>query len=605
MTINHPARPLAFAALAAVLLSGCSSPVGSSASEPPAADASMATTVDTIRARMLERLGPERVVDARLADIRPLITPQELQVLSSGFLSFSLAGPATVYVMQSPDSSAEPFWLESLGFERSGLTALVDQEDEFTAWRKRYPAGPVTLGVPSIEGEVKAYFVLVGPEQPGGPIPAVEALQPAGMALATATVGTRVFADDSDELDRLDPALEGLTLVRTLEKREDEARLMGFFRRTPHPSGHAADHVLLTWSGDPATSQSVQWRTAPGSANTQLRYAPAEGAAAFTVVEAISTELHTPDVANDTRVLRHTVWLEQLQPGTTYRYAIGDGSQWGEERQFTSAPAPQQPFSFVYMGDAQVGLDTWGKLVRKARAEHPQAAFYVMAGDLVNWGERRDDWDLLFQNAESVFDNRPLVPAIGNHEVDLGRAELYVEQFDLPRNGPPGIEPERVYAMEYGNAQFVVLDSNLPPEPQVQWLDETLGASAARWKFVVYHHPLYSTKPNDRGQPELKAAWAPIFEKHGVDLVLQGDDHAYLRTYPMQGDRVVGSPAEGPIYLHAVSGTKMYRQSDAPYIAKRFTDIATYQVIDIDGGRLEYKAYDLDGRLLDAFTIQK
>lgn len=88
-------------------------------------------------------------------------------------------------------------------------------------------------------------------------------------------------------------------------------------------------------------------------------------------------------------------------------------------------------------------------------------------------------------------------------------------------------------------------------------------------------------------------------------LARHGHRHAYLRTFPMKGDRVVDSPADGPVYIHAVSGTKMYRQSDAPYIAKRFTDIATYQVIDIDGGRLQYTAYDVQGRVMDAFTIDK
>src|SRR5690606_16454808 len=158
-----------------------------------------------------------------------------------------------------------------------------------------------------------------------------------------------------------------------------------------------------------------------------------------------------------------TVVLEGLEPGTGYRYAIGDGHAWGAERSFTTAPARGEAFSFIYMGDAQNGLDTWGELVRKARAEHPRAAFYVMAGDLVNWGERRDDWDLLFQNARGVYDTRPLVPAVGNHEVDQGHVDLYVGQFDLPRNGPDGIQPERVHALAYADTQLVVHDSNLPP----------------------------------------------------------------------------------------------------------------------------------------------
>ena len=608
MAIRTALHVLIPGTLALALLTACSGATDSAAPAPVAeAQAPVATgltdVVDALRTRIIEQVSPDALEALTPDQALALASDGERAVLSTGFLRFTVDAPATVHVLLSPDSDIAPFWLAEQGFVPSGQDALVDGDDDFRGWSRQVPAGEVALGVPSLETGVKPYFVVVGPSADGGPQPQISAPWPDTMGVATATVDARVFTDDTDELDAIDPALAGLPLLQTLEKREDESALVGYFRATPYPAGTDADHVVLTWADDTATSQSIQWRTAPGSAQTQLRYAVEGGEAV--VVTADSVELHTPDVANDPKAMRHTVALTGLEPGTSYRYAIGDGERWGEERGFTTGPAAGEAFSFIYMGDAQVGLDTWGELVRTAHAQYPQAAFHVMAGDLVNWGERRDDWDLFFENARGVFDNRPLVPVIGNHEVDQGRAELYVDQLDLPRNGPEGIEPERVYAMEYGNALFVVLDSNLEPESQVEWLDATLGASDATWKFVVYHHPLYSPRPGDRGQPEQKAAWAPVFEKHGVDLALQGDDHAYLRTYPMRGDEVVGSPAEGPVYIMSVAGTKMYEQTDAPYVAKRFTDIATYQVIDIDGGKLEYRSYDIDGTLMDAFSIAK
>ena len=612
MASHHAWRAFIPGALALALLAACAPPAdtgnGQSAApagaEAPAADA-LAAAVDSLRARIIEQVPGDRLEALTPGEVIALATDQERQVLATGFLRFTVDAPATVHVLLSPDSDIAPFWLAEQGFAASGQDALVDGDDDFRGWSKQVPAGEVALGVPSIEMGVKPYIVVVAPAEAGGVQPAISSPWPETMGVATAIPGVRVFTDDTDEMDAIDPSLEGLALLQTLEKREDEAGLVGYFRATPYPSSADADHVVLTWSGDAATTQSIQWRTAPGSANSQLRYVAEGDAGEPVVADAASVELESPDVANDPKVMRHTVALEGLQPATRYRYAIGDGERWGAERSFTTAPEPGEAFSFVYMGDAQTGLDTWGELVRTARVEYPQAAFYVMAGDLVNWGERRDDWDWLFHNADGVFDTRPLVPAIGNHEVDQGRAGLYVDQFDLPRNGPDGIEPERVYSMEYGDALFVVLDSNLEPGPQVEWLDATLAASDATWKFAVFHHPLYSPRPGDRGQPELKAAWAPVFEKHGVDVVLQGDDHAYMRTLPMRGDEVADSPAEGPIYIMSVAGTKMYEQTDAPYVAKRFTDIATYQVIDIDGGRLEYRAYDVQGTLMDEFTIQK
>src|SRR5690606_39952076 len=69
----------------------------------------------------------------------------------------------------------------------------------------------------------------------------------------------------------LHDALPILALLQTLEKRENAAGLAGYFRSTPHPSSAAADHVVLTWSGDPATTQSIQWRSEEHTSELQSR----------------------------------------------------------------------------------------------------------------------------------------------------------------------------------------------------------------------------------------------------------------------------------------------------------------------------------------------
>jgi hypothetical protein len=318
--------------------------------------------------------------------------------------------------------------------------------------------------------------------------------------------------------------------------------------------------------------------------------------------------METPMLLNDPIVHRHTAVIRGLAPGTTYVYSVGDGSQenWTELAEFTTAPDRAQPFSFIYMGDAQNGLDRWGTLVRNAFRSRPDAAFYLMAGDLVNRGAERNDWDSLFHNATGVFDRRTLVPAIGNHECQGGRPKLYLDQLTLPRNGPPGLEPERVYSFEYANALFVVLDSNLDPAQQAPWLERTLANTKATWKFAVYHHPAYASGGN-RDNPELRQAWTPIFDKYHLDLALQGHDHAYLRTYPLKAHQRVSSPKEGTVYVISVSGTKMYQQPKRDYTEVGMTNVATYQVLDIQisGNRLVYRAYDIDGKQRDELVIEK
>jgi hypothetical protein len=325
-------------------------------------------------------------------------------------------------------------------------------------------------------------------------------------------------------------------------------------------------------------------------------------------VSAKTMRLETPHLLNDPVVHRHTATIKGLEPGTTYVYSVGDGTPegWSELAEFTTAPDGTAPFSFSYMGDAQNGLDRWGTLVRNAFRERPDAAFYIMAGDLVDRGNERDDWDRFFYNAATIYDRRQLVPVIGNHENQGGHPTLYLKQFHLMGNGPAEIEKERAYFYEYSNALFVVLDSNLAPADQAPWLERVLKESNATWKFVTCHHPAYSSAPN-RDNKAIREHWVPLFDKYHVDLVLQGHDHAYLRTHPMKDHRPVDSAKEGTIYIVSVSGTKMYEQADREYTEFGMTNTATYQVLDIQisGDRLVYRAYDIDGELKDEFVIEK
>ena len=133
------------------------------------------------------------------------------------------------------------------------------------------------------------------------------------------------------------------------------------------------------------------------------------------------------------------------------------------------------------------------------------------------------------------------MPCVGNHEyLDRG-PWLYRSIFALPANGPAGVAPDLVYSFEVGDAFIAVLDSTLavtdPAQARLQadWLDDRLARTRRAWKLVMFHHPVYASHAS-RESPALRDAWVPVFDRHHVDLVLQGHDHAYLRTYPMRGE---------------------------------------------------------------------
>jgi hypothetical protein len=121
----------------------------------------------------------------------------------------------------------------------------------------------------------------------------------------------------------------------------------------------------------------------------------------------------------------------------------------------------------------------------------------------------------------------------------------------------------------------------------------------------MFHHPVYASHPT-RENPEIAAAWIAAFERAGIDLVLQGHDHAYLRTHPMRAGQVA-SEEEGITYVVAVSGDKFVDQEPRPYTEVGFINTPTYQLIDIDPKQktLLYRALDAHGKERDRLQLTK
>src|SRR5690606_6782057 len=113
------------------------------------------------------------------------------------------------------------------------------------------------------------------------------------------------------------------------------------------------------------------------------------------------------------------------------------------------------------------------------------------------------------------------------------------------------IPKERAYHFTYGNALFIVLDSNLEPEDQAPWLEEVLKNSTETWKFAIFHHPAYSSREH-RDNREVRKVWGGLFDEYHLDMALQGHDHAYLRTYPMKDETIHKTAADGTYYTIAV-----------------------------------------------------
>ena len=113
----------------------------------------------------------------------------------------------------------------------------------------------------------------------------------------------------------------------------------------------------------------------------------------------------------------------------------------------------------------------------------------------------------------------------------------------------------------------------------------------------------------------------PLFDKYGVDLVLQAHNHNYQRSYPLiynysnPRNPAIGVASNntyldppGQIYLVVgTGGHPLYDLSGRlPYMAAQYRGFGLLSIDLLDNGTKLYgKFYDKQGVVIDKFTLRK
>ena len=484
-----------------------------------------------------------------------------------------------------------------------------------------------------------------------------------------------------------------------------------FSAQKAHAPTPLPDRVTLTWEDDPATSQSVTWRTDTSvqEGQAQLAIANANGRALQPETFEAETTFFKSDI-ND--AYYHSVKFQGLQPDTLYTYRVGNGMNWTEYYHFKTASHEPKPFSFIYFGDAQNEVRThWSRVFREAFRDAPRASFTLHAGDLVDYHYMDSQWGEWHQGPDWVNGTVPIIATAGNHEyrsssafqriwktkkgqeidvdvvlyrekepgiflavvrgpedqygtlefsdpgkdgiitdLDSGVEEIsgysrdeligtavgdeaaplgdkrrmseevplvsshWRPQFAFPVQDLPDERlAETLYYIDYQGVRIISLDSNIAIEEQVPWLRNVLENNPNKWTVVTFHHPVFSPA-SDRDNPVLRQFWKPLLDEFRVDIVLSGHDHIYARTGDIDvtnikniptGYQQAYDPDIGTVYVVSVSGPKMYEVTKGQY-AKRFAEnTQLYQIIDLDGNTLRFRAFTATGDLYDEFKLRK
>lgn len=366
--------------------------------------------------------------------------------------------------------------------------------------------------------------------------------------------------------------------------------------------------VGTTFRGNPKTSRAFTWFSETEPAGI-LQIVQGNSEDAFDRGNSAVYEAQTEavDTKKDGQQYAHKVEVTGLEPGTEYMYRIGTGTdgEWSEAVVFRTEGDLEESFTFLNVTDSQ-GVDeddfkAWGSTLDSAFAQFPSAAWILHNGDLTEDPDDEQGWDDFFGIPSDWLSSIPLMPVTGNHDEIDGGSDRFAAHFYVPDNGEENSSPGSNYSFDYGHAHIAVLNTESNLKKQTEWLRQDLKSTNQNWLIVAIHRPAYGGNMYKKLDD-----WIEVFDEYGVDLVLQGHNHEYSRSFPLRGGEVV-QQGEGTVYVTTnASGRKFNeKKEDQFYHAVHFQNgQPMYAGITVSEHSLSYQAFDIEGKLLDGFVLE-
>jgi len=317
--------------------------------------------------------------------------------------------------------------------------------------------------------------------------------------------------------------------------------------------------IAVTFNGDVHSCRGFTWYTDEEcSSDLLLAEANRSGVNGFSgarLYQGTSSRMQRYSGRNaiPKEVSMHRITLTDLKPDSSYIYKVGDARLgiWSEQGTFHTA-ARDDALSFIIVADSQ-GEDEQdfrqgAQTLNMAMTLMYEADFLVHMGDFVqsysseNSRENFEEWQQFFATARKEVMSTTLLPVAGNHDMTQG---VFAGHFALDKLMPAGIPADTgaCYALNCENACFMVLNTNEGyqdgdgsiSEEQVKWLESTSNLAdkqGIKWKILLLHRGIYSFGRHMDSEDiiALRSQLAPVISELGIDLVLQGHDHVYMRS---------------------------------------------------------------------------
>jgi hypothetical protein len=309
-------------------------------------------------------------------------------------------------------------------------------------------------------------------------------------------------------------------------------------------------------------------------------------------------------------IKHHVVRVIPPAVGAAYKYRLtGPAATDSDVHELARIARAGDALRFAVVGDSGSGLPAQRAVAAAIAADRPDHVLHT--GDIVYPDGSDGHYDrTFFRPFAALMDRAPLLPCIGNHDVETLDGQAYLDNFILPRNGPAGLE-ERCYSLLLGDVQLVAVDSTRDPaivdNTILPWVRGVLGGSTATWRFLLLHHPVYFSGSNRHTfVPEETAKWAQLCDELHVDLCLTGHDHLYERSVPLRAG-VEAPPGQGTVYIVSGNGGQFLYDliEPAPFSAAHNDTLHGFVRIDVAARRLSLAEVTTRGNVIDEVSWEK
>ena len=269
--------------------------------------------------------------------------------------------------------------------------------------------------------------------------------------------------------------------------------------------------------------------------------------------------------------------------------------------------AVAESFNFAAVGDWGDNSETI-KLAQNIDAKNVEVVLGL--GDYA-YEKNSNDIRSWWNNIEMVHDDEIFKGALGNAEVDDGfDKNMYLELFN---------QSSWIHSFVYNGVLFVAINTeeDTSDKQKQKVIDILKNSTEVDWKVVFFHRPILTSKTDNKPDPDIDVfaeKYCPVFKEYNVNLVLQGHNHNYQRSYVLDcsnNEFVKSEDGEGFTIVNVGTGGRMLKyphvlEGMSPLMVTQCDDRIGFLNVDVvNKTQMKAQFIDNNGQIADTFTINK